>query len=161
MPYPRDTGLSRRELLKQASVTAILYMAWSRSARAGSSSPDFPWGLTLPVLLPIPVENPEATFAEIARAIESEIDARSPQLKSGILKEIDGQMAKIKGRPTTSQITRLLDQAQSNAKFPAFLAVASRHCFRHPAIWAAIGYQGSSVEYGGYLDRGFNDISWL
>lgn len=28
-------------------------------------------------------------------------------------------------------------------------------------LWDVIGYPGSSVEYGGYIDRGFNDIDWL
>lgn len=28
-------------------------------------------------------------------------------------------------------------------------------------VWKAINYPGSSVEHGGYVDRGFNDIDWL
>lgn len=28
-------------------------------------------------------------------------------------------------------------------------------------VWAKLGYEGSSYEYGGYLNRGFNDIDWL
>ena len=30
-----------------------------------------------------------------------------------------------------------------------------------PAVWTLIGYEGSSVEYGGYINRGFDDIDWL
>lgn len=33
--------------------------------------------------------------------------------------------------------------------------------YSHPTVWKAIGYPGSSVEHGGYVDRGFNDINWL
>ena len=33
--------------------------------------------------------------------------------------------------------------------------------YRDPAVWKLVGYEGSSVEYGGYLERGFNDIDWL
>ena len=29
------------------------------------------------------------------------------------------------------------------------------------AVSALLGYEGSSVEHGGYLERGFDDISWL
>ena len=29
------------------------------------------------------------------------------------------------------------------------------------AVWALFGYEGSSVEKGGYLARGFDDIDWL
>ena len=28
-------------------------------------------------------------------------------------------------------------------------------------VWAHIGYEGSSFERGGYLQRGFDDIDWL
>jgi hypothetical protein len=30
-----------------------------------------------------------------------------------------------------------------------------------PAVSTLLGYEGSSVEHGGYLKRGFDDISWL
>ena len=30
-----------------------------------------------------------------------------------------------------------------------------------PAVWALLGFEGSSVEFGGYVDRGFDDIDWL
>jgi len=32
---------------------------------------------------------------------------------------------------------------------------------RDPALWQTLGYQGSSIEHGGYLHRGFDDIDWL
>ena len=33
--------------------------------------------------------------------------------------------------------------------------------YAHPEVWKAINYPGSSVEHGGYVDRGFDDIDWL
>jgi hypothetical protein len=30
-----------------------------------------------------------------------------------------------------------------------------------PEVWKKLGYQGSSWQFGGYLNRGFNDIAWL
>jgi len=30
-----------------------------------------------------------------------------------------------------------------------------------PMVSTLLGYEGSSMEYGGYLERGFDDISWL
>lgn len=32
---------------------------------------------------------------------------------------------------------------------------------RDRRVWKQVGYQGSSIEYGGYLHRGFDDIDWL
>jgi hypothetical protein len=28
-------------------------------------------------------------------------------------------------------------------------------------VWSLLGYEGPSFEHGGYLDRGFDDLSWL
>lgn len=33
--------------------------------------------------------------------------------------------------------------------------------YGNPEIWKIFGYEGSSVEHGGYLGRGFDDINWL
>ncbi len=32
---------------------------------------------------------------------------------------------------------------------------------RNRQVWSQLGYQGSAIEHGGYLERGFNDIGWL
>ncbi len=32
---------------------------------------------------------------------------------------------------------------------------------RDPVLWEKLGYQGSAIEQGGYLHRGFDDIDWL
>lgn len=33
--------------------------------------------------------------------------------------------------------------------------------YNQKAVWPIFGYEGSSFEYGGYIERGFNDINWL
>ena len=33
--------------------------------------------------------------------------------------------------------------------------------YRHPLTWELLGFEGSSLEFGGYINRGFNDIDWL
>lgn len=33
--------------------------------------------------------------------------------------------------------------------------------YNQPDLWKRFGYEGSSFEFGGYLNRGFNDIDWL
>jgi len=30
-----------------------------------------------------------------------------------------------------------------------------------PAVWEVLGWEGSSFDKGGYLNRGFNDLNWL
>jgi hypothetical protein len=33
--------------------------------------------------------------------------------------------------------------------------------YKDPSVSALLGYEGSSVEFGGYIKRGFDDIAWL
>jgi hypothetical protein len=35
------------------------------------------------------------------------------------------------------------------------------HIYGNPELWPVFGFEGSSLERGGYLDRGFDDIDWL
>jgi len=45
--------------------------------------------------------------------------------------------------------------------FTAIQAGVRDRFYTHPKVWEHIGYPGSSVEFGGYVDRGFGDIDWL
>ena len=33
--------------------------------------------------------------------------------------------------------------------------------YNQKEVWTLLGYEGSSFEHGGYLERGFNDLDWL
>ena len=33
--------------------------------------------------------------------------------------------------------------------------------YNQEEVWPKFGYEGSSAENGGYINRGFNDIDWL
>lgn len=33
--------------------------------------------------------------------------------------------------------------------------------YNQKEVWTRLGYEGSSAEHGGYINRGFNDINWL
>ena len=59
-----------------------------------------------------------------------------------------------------AQVSAIKD-IQGEAFFAAILGALRGAFYYHPAVWEHINYPGSSKEYGGYLNRGFNDISWL
>ena len=50
---------------------------------------------------------------------------------------------------------------QGEEFFAAILGALRGAFYYHPAVWEHLNYPGSSKEYGGYLHRGFDDISWL
>ncbi len=33
--------------------------------------------------------------------------------------------------------------------------------YNNPLAWRHFGYEGSSAEFGGYMERGFDDLAWL
>jgi hypothetical protein len=55
----------------------------------------------------------------------------------------------------------VLGELQDEAFFSQVLNSAIDTLYRNPAIYRRLGYQGSSIEFGGYLHRGFDDIDWL
>ena len=57
--------------------------------------------------------------------------------------------------------TLALEKIQHTPFFQFVLNETLGGVYRHPLTWELLGYEGSSLEFGGYIDRGFNDIDWL
>ena len=55
----------------------------------------------------------------------------------------------------------LLKTLQGSEEFSYLHNRTIESLYRNPEVWKLIGYQGSSIEHGGYLHRGFDDIDWL
>ncbi len=55
----------------------------------------------------------------------------------------------------------VLGEQEGTAFFKEMRTATVRQLYRHRELWKLGGYEGSSVEYGGYLNRGFDDIDWL
>jgi len=53
------------------------------------------------------------------------------------------------------------EEAANNAFFEAVRGATLGGLYGNPEVAAALGFEGSAVEHGGYLDRGFDDIDWL
>jgi len=55
-------------------------------------------------------------------------------------------------------------KAMADAKDSFFLKIRGDlvvSLYNQPAVWAKLGYQGPSAQQGGYINRGFNDQSWM
>lgn len=55
----------------------------------------------------------------------------------------------------------LLSGVQAEPYFAAARIQVLTRLYNHPATWKAIGYEGPSVPFGGYVERGFDNIDWL
>ncbi len=88
----------------------------------------------------------DTTLAEILEAGVAELDAGSP---TPWLRRAEAQQL--------AGIKRLA----GSGFFRLMRSTTIEHLYRNGEVWQLIGYQGSSVEFGGYVDRGFDDINWL
>ena len=55
----------------------------------------------------------------------------------------------------------ILTAVHDSAFFGVIRGKTLQVLLRDPATFAIVGYGGPSIQYGGYLGRGFNDINWL
>ncbi len=54
-----------------------------------------------------------------------------------------------------------MTKVQDEGFFAAIQGQVMGHFYSHPKVREFIKYPGSSVEFGGYVNRGFDDIDWL
>ncbi len=54
-----------------------------------------------------------------------------------------------------------MTKVQGEAFFAAIQGQVMGRFYSHPKVREFIKYPGSSVEFGGYVNRGFDDIDWL
>ncbi len=62
---------------------------------------------------------------------------------------------------TAKQRVAVIQSQYSNQFLGLIRWLACEQVLRDTQVWVTLGYQGSSIEYGGYLHRGFDDIDWL
>lgn len=55
-------------------------------------------------------------------------------------------------------ILKAMEKSEFFGKLRGDLVVS---LYNQPAVWAKLGYQGSSADKGGYINRGFNDQTWM
>lgn len=55
----------------------------------------------------------------------------------------------------------LLRGTSSSGAFAMIRGDLVTSLYNQPALWSIFGYEGESFSKGGYIHRGFNDITWL
>jgi hypothetical protein len=62
---------------------------------------------------------------------------------------------------TAQEALPLLLRIQHTTFFGFVRQTVVVNLYEDEEVWAALGYEGPSVEHGGYIDRGFDDLDWL
>ncbi|MEO0912013.1 MAG: Twin-arginine translocation pathway signal [Pseudomonadota bacterium] len=166
-------GLTRRELLSR---TTAIGASFAVGAGVVASS-DAAWAMETSALKP----ETFATLVQMARDIyphDKVGDAyyviavkgydtaeAAPDIEAGVAAL--NAAARGKGHPGYLDIgwerdrVDILRGIENSAFFQRIRGGLVTGLYNQKAVWPIFGYEGSSYEFGGYLDRGFNDINWL
>ena len=60
----------------------------------------------------------------------------------------------------SSQQLEAMKSLEGTAFFSDMLNKTQFYFYNNKAVWPKFGYEGSSWEKGGYIHRGFNDVTW-
>jgi hypothetical protein len=89
------------------------------------------------------------------------LQANNPAISDGMakLREVSGNVP-WKELDESARVT-VLASLQDTPFFATLRAATIEVLYRSPEVFALVGYGGSAIEYGGYLNRGFDEIDWL
>ena len=102
-------------------------------------------------------------YAQVVAALDQ--DAKADEAVAAMLK--DGVAGLDQAGPTPFVELSAGNQAQALAAIettPFFQTIRFKTIavlYNNPLVWEAFGYEGESFEYGGYIERGFDDLGWL
>jgi hypothetical protein len=106
---------------------------------------------------------PDSVYTKVISEVLSMTagDPASRNLLESTIDELDARQDGAWHSLDEREQVHVLEGLQGNPLFDAVLGLVRFRLYNHPQLWELIDYPGSSVEYGGYLDRGFDDIGWL
>jgi len=175
---PNPRGMTRRELLKRGTALGTDFVAGAGFLAHATDA----WAMELKALSPETM----ATLIQLARDIyphdrladkfyaiavkghddKAADDAAHKALIEEGVATLD-TMAQGTGAPSYLgmgwEIDRvaLLHQIESTGFFQAVRGGLVVGLYNQQEVWPYFGYEGESFSKGGYIERGFNDISWL
>lgn len=166
-------SLTRRDLLKQATAASATVLVGTGFIAA----PNAAWAAETNVLAPETM----ATLMQMARDIYPHDQVGdeyyvvavkgydTEEAAEGIEAGIAGLNAAAQGKGHDSYLAigwerdrvDILRGIEDSAFFQQIRGGLVTGLYNQKALWPIFGYEGASFEFGGYIDRGFNDINWL
>jgi len=159
---------SRRQFLVAAITvsglaTGTLATSLFRESAAWAKDPDKPLTRLAQLLFPHRALADSVYDDVVARALA--MAAGDPAAQEMLLSAEQALNAQVAGSDwyLADEQTQLaaMKALQDEAFFSAARNLFMFTLYTHEECWKTIGYPGSSREYGGYLERGFDDIDWL
>ena len=167
-------GMSRRQLLKTGAASAVLMVTGTAVI-----CPEQAWGLEATALRPDTL----ATLIKMARDIYPH-DQLADRFYAAAVKGQDTMAAKdekhkmliedgiadldkragaggYRGLGWEDDRVAILRDIETTPFFQAVRGDLVVSLYNQKEIWPIFGYEGESYSKGGYIERGFNDITWL
>jgi hypothetical protein len=102
-------------------------------------------------------------YAVVVKALDEDASANADtakQLKAGVTnldKLAQGNWSEL----SPSKRDAVLKKVKSTAFFQQVRSKCITGIYNNKDLWDHFGYEGSSSEHGGYINRGFDDLDWL
>jgi hypothetical protein len=166
--------LNRRAFLKSAGSVAASVVVLSGATTIMATNQA--WAMTLEMLAPGEAEVllrmtrqlyphdmlGDIYYAEVVEAYDAKAKG-DPEIVA-LVKEGTAQLDQVYGVPwlKLSPGTQLeaLKAVEGGKFFQSVRGHTVVALYNNKNVWPSFGYQGSSIEYGGYLFRGFQDAGW-
>lgn len=111
---------------------------------------------------------PERHYADALRPLEraaAKDTAQAAMLRAGV-RDLDRAATARFGKPyaaieAEADRVGLLGAIETTPFFQKIRGDMVTSLYDNKAVWPLLGYEGSSWEQGGYLNRGFDDLDWL
>jgi hypothetical protein len=160
--------LQRRRLLLQAACAylAVVSPAARLSAEAGAAASDDELNLFLVSLLQrlFPHDQLDSSmYVDVADAMAGAV-TRDPELLSLVQvgrRKLDKQSDRAWLELDADDQVHQLSVIEETPFFQTLRGLGNFLFYNHRDLWPFFGYEGSSFEKGGYINRGFNDLDWL
>ncbi len=107
------------------------------------------------LLFPIMGVKP-SSFTSVAKSL-----LNNPSLIDPIDAAIDALNGEGWLNQNSSEQIEAMASVETQSWFTTLSIMSRAALFDLPQVWSVLNYEGPSLEFGGYKDRGFDDIDWL
>jgi hypothetical protein len=152
----RQVLITISQLAAAATLAACARSTDKTAAAAGNSDLELLASVTYDIL-PY-AELPPQSYVNAAQQI---LDLKNSDVPAGLQKLRDASHGTAWKDVAEAERVKILASMQDSPFFAVIRASTLQALLRDPATFPIVGYGGSSIQFGGYINRGFNDISWL
>jgi hypothetical protein len=105
----------------------------------------------------------EARYSQVVESLDAKAqndDALARTLREGITL-LNSQAGGSWRNAAEPERIAALKRIEDSPFFAAMRSETVAILYNDPAVWRRFGYEGPSFPFGGYKNRGFNDIDWI